>query len=110
MQLGVRQSLSHIVEHHDWCIGVAVAALQPYLPDKTQPGGDIGLRLWAADGLGFAMAPTSLPLSLLHTKGTAAPSAAVREAQPFIANLYIKVSGMQLTRMPVAVSSLLLGT
>jgi hypothetical protein len=66
--------------------------VQPYLPDKTQPGGDIGLRLWAADGLGFVMAPTSLPLTLLHTKGTAAPATAVRETPPFIVNIYIKVS------------------
>ena len=69
----------------------ALLPLQPYLPDQTQPGGDVGQRLWAADALGFAMAPTSLPLSLLHTKPTAAPGAAMREAAPFIANLYIKV-------------------
>ena len=51
----------------------------------------MGLRLWAADALGFAMAPTALPLALLHKQPTAAPGAALREAAPFVANLYIKV-------------------
>lgn len=80
---------------------------QPFLPDHTQPGGDVGLRLWAADGLGFVMAPTALPLSLLHTQplsGQAAAAAADEHRHvpaPFIANMYIKVcvgrGGGQLT-------------
>lgn len=65
--------------------------VQPYLPDLTQPGGDMGLRLWAADGLGFVMAPTALPQAMLHTKPTPRPAEATQIPPPFIANLYIQV-------------------
>lgn len=77
--------------------------LQPYLPDRTQPGGDSGLRLWAADGLGFVLAPTALPLSTLHTQplgGSAgAAGAGSKEMPPFVANIYIKVSTLCLASL-----------